>query len=65
MFGSGSGGGARELDLVLFLFTRTDFLRAIQNEGRWFGNTRFLKEEREFRWCENRKSDLWHLFIMP
>ena len=40
---SGGGGGARELDLVLFLFTRTNFLGATKNEGRWFGNTGFLE----------------------
>ena len=49
MFGSGSGGGACEFDLVLFLFTRTDFLGAIENEGRWFGNTRFLKGRERFQ----------------
>ena len=40
---SGSGGGARELDPVLFLFTGTAFLGAIENEGRWFGSIRFLE----------------------
>ena len=40
---SGGGGGARELGHVLFLFTGTSFLGATENEGRWFGNTRFLE----------------------
>ena len=38
----GSGGGARKLDIVLFVFTGTVFLGAIQKGG-WFGNTEFLE----------------------
>ena len=34
------------------------------NEG-GFEILGFWREEREFRWCENQKLDLWHLFIMP
>ena len=57
---SGSGGGALELDPVLFLFPRTAFLGAIENEEGGEGGggggleiPGFWKEEREFRWCEN------------
>ena len=37
------GGGSCELDPVLFLFTGTALLGAIENEGEWFGNTEFLE----------------------
>ena len=30
----GEGGGAHEVDFVLFLFTKTAFLGAIENKGR-------------------------------
>ena len=40
---SGIEEGARKLDPVLFLFTKTDFLGAIKNGGRWVGNIRFLE----------------------
>ena len=43
---SGSGGGALELDIVLFLFTGTAFLGTIKNEGRGFGNTGFWREDK-------------------
>ena len=39
----GGGGGAWEMDPILFLFTRTSFLGSIENEGRWFGNIGFLE----------------------
>ena len=43
-FGLSEGGGvARKVVLVLFLFTGTGFLGAIENEERWFGNTGFLE----------------------
>ena len=39
----GRGGGAWEVDPILFLFIGTAFLGAIENEGRWFGNIEFLE----------------------
>ena len=40
---SGGGGGARELDPILFLFIGTDFLGTMKNKEKWFGHTRFLE----------------------
>ena len=62
---SGSGGGAHELDLILFLFIGTVFLGAIEKEGEWFGNTEFLERKESSNGMCNEKEDLWHLFIMP
>ena len=59
---SGSGGGALELDPVLFLFTGTVFLGAIENEGRWFGNTGVF-EGRDSSGGVRTKNDTFGIYL--
>ena len=55
---SGGGGGARNVDPNLFLFTGTNFFGAIGDKGRWFMKTGFLEGREKVQMvCEIRKND--------
>ena len=40
---SGGGEDACDVDLDLFLFTSTNFLGAIEDNGKWFGSIEYLE----------------------